>query len=163
MAALASELVYTVQDLYDLFQRHNPLGGFRHSLFHETPTPKAALPPAVAADCRLAYSLARGVSCLLANGLPEAALALAAALWRHVREQERVLVGDSWREPDYYRFLTAEFAQPASDEASTPSQAYCMFGEVLAVQLDLLALWLEEQEGAALRQRVARLRRELHR
>jgi hypothetical protein len=161
VAALASELVYTVQDLYDLFQRHNPLGGYRHSLFHDTAAPARSVPPEQAEGCRLAYSLARGVSCLLANDLPEAALALVAELWRQVLRQEQAQAGADWREPEYYRFLSAELSQPATGDGAR-ADAYRLFGEVLAVQLDNLAAWLEGADGTPLRQRTACLRRELH-
>ncbi len=160
VGALPSELVYAVQDLYDLFQRHNPLGGYRYSLFHDAPAPEPAWPAAAAAGQRAALTLARGVSCLLASGLPEAALALTGALWQSQLSLERALAGSHWREPEYYRYLTAELARPGAGETAA-EEAYRLFGEVLAVQLDLIAQLEAPAERAALHQRVAQLRRQL--
>ena len=160
MGALPSELVYAVQDLHDLFQRHNPLGGYRHGLFHDPPAPRPQFPRHALPLLRRACELARGVGCLLASGLPEAALALAGALWQAHVDLERALAGEGWREPEYYSYLASELARDPAD-GGVLSEAYRLFGEVLAVQLDLLAGYTGEGEGAALRQRVAMLRRKL--
>ena len=67
---------------------------------------------------------------------PEGATALpvVAELWRGVRLLERELLPQA-PEPEYYAYLTRELTQPAAD---AERQAYRLFGEVLAVYLDVL-------------------------
>ena len=156
---LPASLVYAVQDLYDLYQRHAPGGPYRHGLFGEASgSGQAQLPGAASSRLAHANELARGVSCLLAASLPAAALATTAALWSAVRALERELAGDGYCEPEYYAFLSSELEREAGPGAL--ATAYRLFGEVLAVLLDVCAHHLGADD-AALPQRVAKLRRGL--
>lgn len=124
-----------VQDLYDLYQRACPCGPYRLPLFGDAERGDGRVPQALRDDAGRIDTLLRGASCLLANHLAPAALPLIAAVWRGVQEFEaRWLPGFS--QPAYYSFLTRELATAEDDPAW---QAYRLFGEVLAIYLDVFA------------------------
>jgi hypothetical protein len=130
------QLVCAVQDLYDLYLRLAPTGPYRLPLFAGAAAPAPVLPAGMREQALRLDALARGVTCLLANKLPLAALPVAAEMWRGVQLLERTLA-PSAGVPQYYAYLTRELAQ-AEDDAER--QAYRLFGEVLAVYLDVLRL-----------------------
>ena len=149
------ELLGAVQDLFALYTRHGPRGPYRHSLFGEQAEAAAEWPTPVRQHAAALDVLIRGVSCLLANELAAAAPPLLGSLWRSVRRLARRLSTGAQREPAYYRFLTSEIG---SLDASGPGDVYRLFGEVLAVYLDLLLASrpeLRQDHGG----QVARLRR----
>jgi len=149
----AFPLLDAVQDLYDLYQRVTPCGPYRLPLFAETERGAEHVPQALREAAGRIDTLLRGASCLLANHLAPAALPLIAAVWRSVQEFEaRFLPGFS--QPEYYSFLTRELAMAEDDAAS---QAYRLFGEVLAVYLDVIAA-MQLPGTAGLAQAVTALR-----
>jgi hypothetical protein len=128
-------LMDAVQDLYDLYQRASPCGPYRLPLFSDIERGDERVPQALRDAAQRIDTLVRGAGCLLANHLAPAALPLISALWRSVQEFEvRWLPSSS--QPAYYGFLTRELAVTEDDAAL---QAYRLFGEVLAVYLDVLA------------------------
>jgi hypothetical protein len=129
------ELLGAVQDLFALYTRHGPRGPYRHSLFGEQAEAAAEWPQPVRERAVALDSMIRGVSCLLANELASAVPPLLSSLWRSVRQLARQLPAGTGREPAYYRFLTVEVNNLA---ATSPADIYRLFGEVLAVYLDVL-------------------------
>jgi hypothetical protein len=129
------QLAGAVQDLYDLYVRMSPGGAYRLGILSEPHEPSASWPPALGARIARIDALIRGASCMLANKLPEAALPVVDALWRSTRAFERGLAGSRWREPAYYRFLAHELA---SMDGADSASIWRLFGEVLAVYLDVL-------------------------
>lgn len=144
MKQLPYELVSAVQDLYDLYTRQGPRGPYRLSLFSDPNEIAADWPAAVQAHAERLDELARGVSCLLANNLDAAALPVIAEFWRSVCGLERELAGASWQQPAYYYFITQELRKTSG---AMPSTAYRLFGEVLAVYLDILCAQRPDFEG----------------
>ncbi len=125
-----------MQDLYDLYQRIAPCGPYRLPLFSQEPAVAHSIPQPVRDQAQPLDALIRGVSCLLANQFPDAALPVIAELWRQVQSAEALwLPGNP--PAAYYTFLTRELHAREPDAAE---QAYRLFGEVLAVYLDLLCL-----------------------
>lgn len=135
MPALPIELLGAVQDLFALYTRHGPRGPYRHSLFGDQAEAAAEWPAPVRQRAVALDSMIRGVSCLLANELAAAAPPLLGSLWRTVRHLARQLPVGATGEPAYYRFLTVEVDKL---DAAGPQDAYRLFGEILAVYLDLL-------------------------
>ena len=149
------ELLGAVQDLFALYTRHGPRGPYRHSLFGEQAEAAAEWPAPVRERAVALDVMIRGVSCLLANELAAAAPPLLGSLWRSVRQLARRLSAGAPHEPAYYRFLTIEVNNL---DATGPSDVYRLFGEVLAVYLDILFASrpeLRQDDGG----QVARLRR----
>lgn len=131
------EIVAAVKDLYDLYSRINPRGPYRLSLFGETNADERELPEAMRHHGRRLDALIRGAGCLLGNDLPDAALAVTVALWRELRRMEQELAGGAlWCEPVYYGFLTHDLAVADGEDSSL---VYKLFGEVLAVYLDIIS------------------------
>lgn len=129
-------VIAAVKDLYDLYTRINPRGPYRLSLFGDTAGISADWPAPLQDRAARLDGLIRGVGCALGNDLAVAGLAVTVALWGDVRRLEQeVSAGLRWREPAYYRFLTHELAQC---DGSDPGQVYRLFGEVLAVYLDII-------------------------
>lgn len=144
-----------VQDLFALYTRHGPRGPYRHSLFGDQAEAAAEWPAPVRQHAVALDSMIRGVSCLLANELAAAAPPLLGSLWRSVRLLARRLSAGAPREPAYYRFLTIEISNL---DAAGRHDIYRLFGEVLAVYLDILFACrpeLQQDHGG----QVARLRR----
>lgn len=156
MAAVPYQLICAVQDLYELYSREGPRGPYRMQLFHDQAQVAAHWPAAVQASAADLDLLIRGASCLLANDLAAAALPVAAELWRRVQELERSLGLAASPIPQYYAYLTGELRYAPR----TPELAYRLFGEVLAVYLDVLGL-AQPTLAAVLRPRLKQLRRAL--
>lgn len=132
------EVIAAVKDLYDLYSRINPRGPYRLSLFGDQGEVGTDWPPPLQARANRLDELIRGVGCSLANDLAAPALAVTAALWNDIRRLEQELTGSRQRgEPEYYRFLTRELDQSAG---SDQCQVYRLFGEVLAVYLDIICV-----------------------
>jgi len=152
MKQLPYELVSAVQDLYDLYTRLGPRGPYRLSLFSDPAEVDESWPPLVKQHASRLDELTRGVSCLLANDLAQAAAPVTGELWQGIRELARELAGSAWRQPAYFGFLTYELTRPAHLDTS---DAYRLFGEVLAVYLELLCELrpaMEVEYGARIRQ-----------
>lgn len=135
-----------MQDLYDLYQRIAPCGPYRMPLFQQEQAADPPVPPAVRGQAQLLDTLLRGVSCLLANQLPDAALPVIAEVWRRVQALEAAWLPGT-QPAAYYAFLTRELQ---AREPDTARQACRLFGEVLAVYLDVLCLMrLPKTDGLA--------------
>lgn len=157
MQQLPFELVCAVQDLYDLYTRLGPRGPYRLSLFSDPAEVDETWPEPVQRHGQRLDELARGVSCLLANDLGGAAAPLIREFWRSVRALHAELAGPSWRQPAYFAFITHELSRPA---AVPVRQAYRLFGEVLAVYLELICELRPDGTGQ-LDGRIPQLRRAL--
>jgi len=157
MKQLPFELVSAVQDLYDLYMRLGPRGPYRLSLFSDPAQVDESWPSPVKRDAPRFDELARGVSCLLANDLPDAATPVIAELWRGIRSLARELAESDWRQPAYFAFITHELARPA---LVNTSEAYRLFGEILAVYLELICE-LRPAQGLDYGARIRQLRRTL--
>ena len=134
--AVPYELISAVQDLYDLYQRIGPAGHYKLSLFHNSQPVGQTWPEPVQLHAPRLDELARGVSCLLANGLIQPAPPVCGELWRGVLILEGALRPDPGPLPEYYRYLSRELSKPGPAKAHS---VYRLFGEVLAVYLDVLA------------------------
>jgi hypothetical protein len=139
-------LLCAVQDLYDLYLRIAPCGPYRLPLFQQEPAAASIVPPGVSERAQPLDALIRGVSCLLANQLPDAALPVIAELWRQVQAVEALWLPGG-QPAAYYAFLTRELH---TREPDTAAQACRLFGEVLAVYVDVLCLLrLPKTDGVA--------------
>jgi hypothetical protein len=156
VASVPYELICAVQDLYELYSRFGPRGPYRMQLFHDQAPAHASWPAAVRQRSARLDTLIRGASCLLANDLAPAALPVAGELWQEVCALERELGLAQTPQPGYYTYLSQDLAH-APREAQA---AYRLFGEVLAVYLDVLSLAHRETAEAVgtriptLRQRI---------
>ena len=148
------ELVGAVQDLYDLYLRQGPAGPYRMELFHDQVEEPRKWPEALRKEAQLLDRVIRGVSCLMANDLAEAALPLIAEVWRGVRRIEKRALRRSGKDPAYYNYISFELSigipQPEAGEAVDRNQliskAYFLFGEVIAVYLDAIATVRGDEE-----------------
>lgn len=156
MAAVPYELICAVQDLYELYSRFGPRGPYRMQLFHDQLPAHASWPPAVRQRSAKLDVLIRGASCLLANDLAPAALPVAGELWQQVRALEHELGLAPHPAPQYYAYLAHELAH-APREAQA---AYRLFGEVLAVYMDVLCL-AHGETAEAVGERIPALRRRI--
>lgn len=157
MPSLPIELLGAVQDLCALYTRLGPRGPYRHSLFGEQAATAPDWPGSVRQSAARLDELIRGVSCLLANDLAAAAPPLLRTLWRAVRELAQQLAPAGWRRPAYYRFLTLEME---GLRAADTQAVYRLYGEVLAIYLDLLCACRPAQLSEY-GPRVGQLRRQL--
>jgi len=150
-------MIGAVQDLFDLHNRLCPHGPYRLSLFADREMITDEWPVALREHAPRLDTLIRGVSCLLANDLSTAALPLTISLWETVQEMERVIAGSAWRRPEYYQFLSEDLH---CNIVGTQADAYRLFGEVLAIYLDILCelrpAWKQEYQPL-----ISRLRGEL--
>ena len=128
------QVIGAVQDLNDLYNRINPRGPYRMSLFSEAAAVGEEWPQPFHAKGGRIDVLIRGVSCLLANDLAESAWPVAAELWNSIVQLEGELAPAGWRAPDYYQFLARELSRPVAKGG----KIYQLFGEVLAVYLDII-------------------------
>jgi len=126
-------VIGAVKDLSDLYNRINPRGPYRISLFANASEVGADWPAPFHQNGERIDTLIRGVGCLLANDLADAAWPVTADLWRSIQQLERELI-DNWSRPDYYRFLTRDLERTGQKGDGI----YRLFGEVLAVYLDII-------------------------
>jgi len=157
MKQLPFELVCAVQDLYDLYMRLGPRGPYRLSLFSDPAEVDKTWPEQVQRRAPRLDELARGVSCLLANDLAIAAAPLIGELWRAIRTLHAELAGPAWHQPAYFSFITYELART---EEVAATDAYRLFGEVLAVYLELICE-LRPDSGEQYGERIMQIRRAL--
>jgi hypothetical protein len=142
---VAYELICAVRDLYEIYINLAPGGPHRLALFSDAATDPPPGPTAYAELLTRCDGLIRAVGCLLANQLAAFSGPLMAALWGDVRRLHAQVFGNRPR-PPYFRFLDHETAhtQLAEDEA------YRVFGEVLAVYVEVLARLLPEHDAGML-------------
>lgn len=152
MEKLDSKLILAVQDLYDIYQQVSPAGPHRNSLLSAPPEPDRDWPAIVAGVAGVLDTLIRGTSCLLANDLAGATPPLLSALWRRITRLDRDLSPPP--PPAYYLYLEREIGTLT---AGNGRGCYRLFGEVLAVYLDIL-LAQQPQLADAHRPRVNALR-----
>jgi hypothetical protein len=145
-----------VQDLYALYTRFGPAGPHRCELFHDAPTAGEGWPPQLLEQAGELDELLRSAACLLANNLSSGVPPVLLRLWQSVRQLERGLSPASAAEPEYYRYLQRDLESATAG----PALAYRLFGEVLAVYLDVLSC-AHPPFGRQLGGRVAPLRRAL--
>jgi len=137
MQSLSIALVDAVQDLYDLYLRLAPIGPYRMELFHERKDPGAEWPEQLRRAALGIDTLLRGASCLLANQLAPASIPLCAGVLKELRRL-RMELGESGPEPEYYNYLGYELTRRGD---GSNAMAYRLFGEVLALYLDLLCIY----------------------
>jgi hypothetical protein len=145
-------LLSAVQDLHDLYQRLSPAGPYRLALFHDQESPAgldAETLPASSAQAMLAAApgidlCVRAISCLLANHLAPASAPVCLELLRRIERLWQAL-NPGQRPPVYFGYLARELFAQRGEEGADPqlieqrsTRAYRMFGEVLAIYLDLL-------------------------
>jgi hypothetical protein len=136
VVAVPYQLLCAVQDMYDLYTRIAPAGPYRLTLFHDPPYVATQLAAPLRARLKRVDALIRGVSCLLGSGLCPAAMPVIAELWAETRAVERAWLQSTGAEPPYYGYVSKELLARSADGADA---AYRLFGEVLAVLLDVLA------------------------
>jgi len=148
-------LICAVSDLYDIYTRVNPRGPYRHTLFHDPAQTTADWPAQIMDQAGELEELIRGISCLLANGMGRPALPVITALWQRIIRLERQLAGQSWQMPAYYRYIQREMQQTPAEPTTA---AYYLFGEVLAIYIDILCE-TQPTKLADIQERVSALRR----
>jgi hypothetical protein len=145
-------LLSAVQDLHDLYQRLSPSGPYRLALFHDQDAAGGAgldALPQASANALLAAApgidlCVRAISCLLANHLAPASAPVCIELLRRI-ERLWQLLKPGQRSPEYFGYLARELFAQRGEEGAEPellaqrtARAYRIFGEVLAIYLDLL-------------------------
>ncbi len=137
-------LVCAVQDLHDLYQRINPTGPYRMELFHDSPPVEKPVPSGLRHIAPELDTMIRGVSCLLASNLTIPAIPVIRSIWKLVRGIHGSVTMPGGAVPAYYEYMTHELDQiqdtlgTAARDENTDARVYQLFGEVLAVYLDLL-------------------------
>jgi hypothetical protein len=153
-------LIAAVQDLHDLWLRFAPSGPYRHELFHDQPEPEPEWPRLLRQRSPRLELLLRGAGCLLGNNLAPAALPVLRELLPGLQALEVALVGPPQAEvAAYYALLSRELE--ATDGGDAVARAYFLFGELLALYLDVLCLARPELR-ASLGVQTTALRRKLH-
>lgn len=158
MKQLPFELVCAVQDLYDLYLRLGPRGPYRLSLFSDPAEVDETWPEPVQRQAPRLDELARGVSCLLANDLARAAPPLIREMWRAVLDLEAEVAGPGWHQPAYFAFISHELSRP---DRVAARDAYRLFGEVLAVYLEVVCELRPAADGGEYGERIRQLRHAL--